>query len=671
MKFLLYVIMGCMLLTLSASAQLAQVTNLPTFYITTTNAAPVVSEEDYIPGHLTVAGGTTAEGFYDGDLEIRGRGNSTWGFPKKPYRLKLASKYKMLGMPAKEKTWVLLANYGDKSLIRNALAFEASRFMGFAFTPSYRFVDVYLNGDFQGNYMVTDQMEVQPDRVAVDAQDPEDVAEPAITGGYMLEVDGYAQSEPVWFSTPRGITVTVKYPDDDDINTAQKDYIKDHYALFENTLFGSNFKDSMTGYRKYLDVKSAVDYLLLSDLTANSDCFWSTYMYKLRGDSKLYYGPVWDFDLGFNADNRLGDETYKSMFDFGHFYRDWYTRLKTDEYFYHRLEHRWNELRDDGLLARLQHVTDSLQALLQQSQALNFQRWPVLNSIVHLELVALGSFDAEVAFVKDFTTTHFNWIDAEFKGLDTSRIYNITSVNSGLVLDLRDKLTAGGTPLIQFRDDSTATQRWKLENLDNGYYRVRSVPADLLLDNSASVANGTQLSVNVAASVPENQMWRILNVGGKYAILNRKNGKAVDVDGWSVDPGAVVQQWDANVYDQANQQWLFTEAYSASVTPPDTTVVNPPDTTVIPPVIETITRIYPNPVQRGFQIKAEFELKQASPVLVVIFNAQGALVAKIDKGTLPAGRNVMDVRLPELSKGIYLVRIIAGKQELTRKLSVE
>lgn len=165
----------------------AQITNLPSFYITT--AGLVVSKDINVKGKLYIAGADTLK---NDSIEIRGRGNGTWNWAKKPYRIKLYSKANLLGMPAKDKTWPILAHYADKSLIRNALALKISTLCDIYFSPSFRFVDVVLNSDFIGNYLVTDQVEVSGDRVDITKQKSTDINLPEIEGGYLLEIDGYA-----------------------------------------------------------------------------------------------------------------------------------------------------------------------------------------------------------------------------------------------------------------------------------------------------------------------------------------------------------------------------------------------------------------------------------------------------------------------------------------------
>ncbi|OJX87396.1 MAG: hypothetical protein BGP01_00820 [Paludibacter sp. 47-17] len=197
-----------------------QFSNLPTFYITTDSAQPITSKSTWLPGYLSIVSSDSTERL-SGPMTVRGRGNSTWNMAKKPYRIKMAKKTKLLNLPAHEKDWVLLANHADKTLIRNAVAFKIGSLLGFEFTPSARFVDVVVNNQFMGNYMLTDQIERGDLRVRLEKLDSTMSEQPALSGGYLLEIDGFASSEPVWFTSSQAVKITVKYPDDDEITPEQ------------------------------------------------------------------------------------------------------------------------------------------------------------------------------------------------------------------------------------------------------------------------------------------------------------------------------------------------------------------------------------------------------------------------------------------------------------------
>ena len=393
-----------------------QLTTVPTIYINTEGGVPVVSKDDYVNAYVSVRGAANEEDNITEVLtEIKGRGNSTWGMDKKPYRLKFDKKIKFLGNAAKEKNWVLLANYADKTLMRNALAFETARNMfEFGFTPSVTFVDVVLNGENLGSYMLTDQVEVKSKRVPVTEQDETTtINDPEITGGYLIEVDGFADSEISWFQTTKGMKVTIKYPKDDEINSDQSSYISNYTQQMENALFSSNYTNAETGWRKYIDEASMVDWYIACELFGNSDAWWSTYMYKERNDV-FKFGPLWDFDIAFNNDDRLGNATQKLMRTYAHDPKTWIARWWQDAGFVANVKARWAEVRKAGVKEFMINYINSTEEYLESSQQNNFQRWNILNKIVYRELAARGTYEAEVDFLRQYVGNRISYLDNQF-----------------------------------------------------------------------------------------------------------------------------------------------------------------------------------------------------------------------------------------------------------------
>ena len=351
--------------------------------------APINSKETYVKADLKTFGNGIEEGLWDSyasgkKIEIRLRGNSTAYLPKKPYRVKFPDKFSPLGLNhSKEKSWVLLANDADKTLIRNAVAFQASRIMDDnaatpRFTPAVLFVDVYVNGNYEGNYMLTDQVEVAPGRINVESLKASDGSDPVkITGGYHLEIDGFGNSEPLYFNTPnKNLTVVMKYPKDDDYAPAQFDYIKDYFGnKAEGSLFAANFTDPSLGWRSYFDNKTWIDYYIINEFTGNPDAWWSTNVYKHRNDPLLYFGPVWDFDIAFNNDLRLGDATRKLMATDAHNPRQWIQQFMLDPGFKADVKARWNAKKAE--LKALTSYIDQLAAKISLSQQANFLRWDI------------------------------------------------------------------------------------------------------------------------------------------------------------------------------------------------------------------------------------------------------------------------------------------------------
>lgn len=385
-------------------------TKLPVVYISTNNI-PVDSKEVYIPGHLSIKSNLSGDSLYGGDMEIRGRGNSTWYMPKKPYKIKLNKKTGLLGMN-QSKQWVLLANYADKSLMRNEVGFELSRRLGLAYTVAGRFVDVILNGTYVGNYELVEQIDVASTKVNVKEQPDGATALPDISGGYLTEIDGFYLSETVYFITTRGMPVTVHYPDDDVINDAQKEYITHHYNMLEDSLFGPDFSDPVSGYRKYFDVESYINCYLVNEIIGNPDAFWSTYMYKDYNNDRLFTGPVWDLDIAANNDIRIGDAENKMMLDSAYEPRLWINRLMQDQSFRNAIRDRWNSIKDK--VNSIPSFVDQLAAQLAYSQKKNFEAWNILNEQVYLNLQAAGSYEGEVEYLKNYLVRRLAWLDTQF-----------------------------------------------------------------------------------------------------------------------------------------------------------------------------------------------------------------------------------------------------------------
>ena len=419
-------------------AKLTQITNLPNIVIHTANAEEITSRERYIRGTVSIIS-NDGKTIYTDDLEIRGRGNASWGFPKKPYRMKLNNKANVLGLPAKERNWTLINNYGDKTLMRNLLAFDLSKRFGMAFTPAGTPVNVFLNGEFKGCYQLCDQVQVNPKRVEIETMKTTDTQLPELSGGYLVEIDHYATGEASWFrSSSREIPVTIKSPDSDDIVTAQKNYIREHFNKLESSVFASNYTDPTNGFRKYLDTETFIKHFLIGEISGNTDTYWSVYMYKQRNDDKFYTGPAWDFDLAYDNDDRtfpintrLSNWIAVTNGSAANGMRGFVERLLSDSQFSNEIKSIYARYRDSGAISEkaLLKVVDDYAEELEQSQKLNFVRWNIMNSRVHQNPRVHGSYAAEVENVRQYIRNRIAWVD---KKLD----YTTTSVKDEFMNDI-------------------------------------------------------------------------------------------------------------------------------------------------------------------------------------------------------------------------------------------
>ena len=185
-----------------------QVTNLPTVYIHTLNDEIPYDKEHQIVSQLTIISDDGTKLLSEPGT-TRERGNASRDFPKKPWRIKFDKKQNVLDAPAKAKKWTLINNYGDKTLMRNLLAFELSRRLGMTYTPFGTAVDVLLNGEYKGCYQLCDQVNINKHRVNITEMTPQDNEGSALTGGYFVEIDAYADQEKSWFTSNKGNPVTI------------------------------------------------------------------------------------------------------------------------------------------------------------------------------------------------------------------------------------------------------------------------------------------------------------------------------------------------------------------------------------------------------------------------------------------------------------------------------
>lgn len=385
-----------------------QLTNLPTVYLETGGNFDFIDKKNSVENSKVIIS-------YNGKVttypaSVRGRGNSTWEFmEKKPFRINFDKKQNFLGMAANAKKWTLLANAVDKTLLRNALAFEISKMLQFEYTPDHTMVDVVLDGFYYGSYMASDQLEIRENRIDIDdinKTNEEDVNEINITGGYHLEIDAYAESEPVYFKTPRGLPITIQSPDEGTALPLQKAWIENHLAQTENMLF----ENTDEALKRYIDLESAVKYYIHSELTGNCDSYWCIHCYKKRGDDKLYFGPVWDYDQAFLTNERvpLYTETLSTNHGVAQF---WFRKIMQTDTAQVTVSRMWKELKNQGLeqylIDYLYDNADSLQA----SQALNFERWNSLNRKVWFEGALFNTYQEYIEFVKDFIEKRFAWFD--------------------------------------------------------------------------------------------------------------------------------------------------------------------------------------------------------------------------------------------------------------------
>lgn len=362
--------------TFAEPEQIADV-GLPKVYIVTPEGVGITSKTEWLENcSIRIVDENGVEDL-NVATSVRGRGNSTWTYPKKPYAIKLDSKSEVLGMP-KHKRWVLLANWIDRTLLRNDIAFEmARRIMEWA--PRGKFVELYLNGEHQGNYYLCEQIKVDKNRVDIDELDEKaDFAdETQITGGYLLEYDKYGPNDEInyFYSQVQNYPVTIKEPDEEVITSWEHPgylYIQGYINNLEQLLEAD--KNALARWDEIdalIDVTSYIDWWLVHELVCNGEVIHpkSSYMFKKR-DGKLCAGPAWDFDYGTFRQNSnslilLSSLYYKYLFKYPEF------KLAVKE--------RWTEVKD--VLADIDSYISEQADLIRASNEVNISKWPITQTV--------------------------------------------------------------------------------------------------------------------------------------------------------------------------------------------------------------------------------------------------------------------------------------------------
>lgn len=371
---------------------------LPVISIYTDDALPVDSRNTYRKGTLELS--SDDEDLFL-DIKIRGRGNFTWkNSPKKPFQIKFENSQSVLGMPGDER-WILLANYFDKTMLRNEVAFNLSRYSNLDWTPESRFVELFLNSEYQGVYQITQKVENTYNRVNVGA------------GGYLLEADQLSRLSPddVYFTSNNQV-FNIKSPS---LNYDDNEYkvIEDYIDLTVNILMGNNFKSPSDGYSKYIDVDSFVDWYLINEITKNNDAVFysSVYLTYIPG-GKLKMGAVWDFDTSLGNIRLNGNEAANGFWVKN---APWYSRLFEDPNFVEKVKLRFDDFYRNKEFFRNQIDLNSL--LLSNPQKQNFQKWPILGSKIWPNYVAFPTYNEEVTYLKEWLDERFEWLKINLNDL--------------------------------------------------------------------------------------------------------------------------------------------------------------------------------------------------------------------------------------------------------------
>jgi hypothetical protein len=528
--------------------------NLPIVNINT-NGVPINSKTVDVPGTITI---TSADGTIsylpnandtDNTASFHIHGNSSAQMPKSPYHVSLNTSLDLLnvmglecpyvtdhsGEPTcdKSKSYDLLANYDDKTMLRDWAAGQLANAIpiggGYLNEPADSptpsgtatllpwaahslFVELYLNGAYEGAYQLIEAPKVDNHRINL--VELEDTASGDLTGGYLLEFNHEADPGGYFFNTPQGLPIEVDDPDFEPENPAQMAYITGYVATAENALFSADFTDPTTGWRAYYDEASAVNYYIVNDLMGNTDggdFYSSDYFYKNADNPLLYMGPIWDFDIS------TGNVDFATnVYPFQPWIQQqaiWYKQWFSDPGFAADVATQWNALKNNGVFANWMASIPVQAQTLQQTVINNTQRWPMLGMEVWPNPEAAGSYSGELAYMTGWLALRYGYLDSLFNSKAASTITftaPLGTLRQGTPALLQAQVQGGsGTPTgtVGFHDGAVLLGTAQLDA--NGHASLTTtLPAGVQVLGALYAGDSTySIAVSSPATVTVKNAW--------------------------------------------------------------------------------------------------------------------------------------------------------------------
>lgn len=420
----------------------ASAEELPKLYIDAAVPFEDIDKENWVEASFTLTLGTKefASGEYEGTGSVKGRGNSSWTYPKKPYSIKLDSKASLLDIP-KTKKYAIVPSYYDGSLMRNFITYKVFQGLeGIGYVPKCEFVDVYLNGDYNGIYILVERIDIEKSKIDIEEANADN-----LTGGYLIEKDVNGKvdfADDLWFDCPYWANQSRDYfvmkapePDDGVLTETMLEYLSDYMQRIHNCIIGGDG----TNYLDYVDTSSWVDFIIVQEVSKNIDGNMKTscYMYKLADDDHLYMTAPWDFDLAYGRvtwDN--ASDAHNDCYDCPpadtadgfmcvNSSNPWMDKLYDAEpAFRSALMERYTEYRHtliDGMFAMIREQA----AYLTVVQAPNYQMWG-------------HNFHNGVRSLNEWLTARVAWLDSQWLIQD----YALGDINMDGSIDAADALMA-------------------------------------------------------------------------------------------------------------------------------------------------------------------------------------------------------------------------------------
>lgn len=553
---------------------------------------------------------------YAGKISIEQRGESSSGFAKKSYSIELQNpdgtnnNVSILGLPI-ENDFVLYGPYSDKTMMKNVITYEIFNRMG-RWAPKTRYIEVLLNGDYRGIYVLTEKIKRDDNRVDVDRITPDDITPLKMSGGYILRRDKKNDLDPSqwWQSTvnqPFHEQMWYQYfdPKREELTDEQALYIKDWMQNFDETTSSIGFDDMYYGYRQYIRVKSFIDLMMVNEISKGIDNYmFSTYFYKENDTDggKLVAGPPWDYNLGYGNVNYGND--WDASETFGWCYPQWsrtywFERLMEDPIYSNKVTCMWSDYRATFLSDESIHnLLDSCIAVMGDAIDRNFTKFPTLGQYIWPAKEPIpATYEGEVENLRTWLIGRLAWMDSQW-------------LNKGTCTNVG--------------------------------------PTDIVLDNNSvpeNVSVGTLVG-NLTVVDPDDTEHTINLMGGPGSTDNDK----FTIDGnqllsLEVFDSQVQQTYIIRVEAQDRDFETFQKMFGIVVSNELVTEINE---------LETIQfTVYPNPTMDYVQLKMS---DQTDNLTVKLFDLKGNLISDLRGNLDDINGNLIDVT-GSLTQGLYIIRV--------------
>jgi hypothetical protein len=649
------------LLPITVTAQTFTDSNLPIVIITTDNNREIPDDYKigenmkiiFLPnGARNYVTDQNTSGYlnYNGHIGIELRGSSSQTLPKKPYGFTTNTtvapdnNVSLLGMP-EENDWVLNSISFDASLIRNYLSYDLSRSIG-NYAARGVYCEVIINGDYKGLYILMEKIKIDSKRVNITKMTNFDIAQPAVTGGYIIKADKTTGGDPVaWtMQSYNGSTNFLhESPKPAEITVQQKNYIYTLFSNFQKEMTAQNMS-IVNGYPSMIDIPSFVDFILVNELASNADAYqFSTFFHKDR-NGKLRAGPVWDFDLTYGNDLFFWgyDRSHHNVWQFDNgdntgarFWRDLYNNPTFRCY----LSRRWKELSATGgplSYDSLSSRIDQIIAHISEAAVRENRRWGTISN-----------HSSNISSLKSWLQMRINYLNtylSSFQGCANPTLPPLVISKINYYPKATLSLTSNDLEFIEITNNGTLPA-----NLTGVYFRELGLtyqfPANINLPpgDKLYLAGDTEAFTQFYGFSPFGQFTRSLSNESENLVLADAFGNVIDhveyrdTVPWPIEAngtGYYLTLKDLSLDNSLAENWTYSTIQTVGISS------NTKNKTL---------RIYPNPAREKITVESD----EREIVCYEIYDIRGRKVLTANNLRLHA----VNIDLESLTPGTYLVKI--------------